>query len=251
MISKNGNRLFCIACRQTCNMSSTRARSWLGSICIPCTESDVGRCVLVPPWNDTYLGKTLLHSSHRLLSINGVVFCSTCGFYGAVKSKYLGRPCRGSPTTTSKKVIDALMVGDLPPKMRRWPNVAANPDLGMMNVNAFIQQSVRDFRTSQVSHVVVDAQSASSSLVPPVIGVSVSDDTLDNANPVRNESTSLVRTFVANDFDDSQGFSDHSLSDCEPTNVYGRNQGQDALSGEPERGSESFHPETDSSRNHF
>ena len=86
------------------------------------------------------------------------------------------------------------MVGDLPPKMRRWPNVAANPDLGMMNVNAFIQQSVRDFRTSQVS----------TSLVPPVIGVSVSDDTLDNANPLRNESTSLARTFVANDFDDSK-----------------------------------------------
>ena len=111
----------CIACLQSVGRRAKNVKDWLKTRCIPSYESDRYKPVPVPPWQAVRIGQTLVHSSHNLFSYRGVICCYDCGFYGSLKTSFLGSPCEGHCTTSSKRARDALLSMNLPPSMKAWP----------------------------------------------------------------------------------------------------------------------------------
>lgn len=116
----------CVACLHSMSKKSRKLKEWLKGPCCPMPICDVQDPVAIPPWQNILINNVLVHSSHNLFSFRGVVCCYQCGSYGSQKAKYLGDPCSGHCTPTTKVAKDRLLSRQLPPKMARWPRVGVH-----------------------------------------------------------------------------------------------------------------------------
>jgi len=116
-------RYVCMDCHASVGKSSVNIINWLKSPCHAAPFDDSLVPARVPGWYRIQRGNNMPHSSHDLMSMRGVLFCMSCGFYGAKKFVRLSRLCDGHCSTSSELARDKLMSGKLPANLRSWPRL--------------------------------------------------------------------------------------------------------------------------------
>ena len=91
----------CRMCGGSVSSSARSCRDWLSSKCVVLPYDDRIRHVPSPPWYTIHVGTTTVHHTHVAHCVKGIVFCITCGHFGARKLVKLARPCTGHTTAAS------------------------------------------------------------------------------------------------------------------------------------------------------
>jgi len=124
-----GNTLFCTVCKSRLSHNSPTLRAFLGKECeVPRAIHTVSHHGDRPyPINTTIqIASTSTHSSHKLYSYRGVVFCNVCGCVAQARLRGLAKMCRGTSNVTGQRVKDRLAHGLLPYGMLQWPDESFN-----------------------------------------------------------------------------------------------------------------------------
>ena len=72
------------------------------------------------------LGGAILHRSHRLHHHRGVIWCQSCGCYGAEVLKNLSKPCAITPGRAGRWALSRLQAGNPPRSGMQWPLAAGS-----------------------------------------------------------------------------------------------------------------------------
>lgn len=72
------------------------------------------------PHDQIHMGNKDTHTSHKLYTLKGLVFCRKCGGGSVSRLHKLGHPCL-PPTESGKLALAALLAGKLPPGVHKWP----------------------------------------------------------------------------------------------------------------------------------
>ena len=119
-------RVSCPSCLKSSTFAD--ALGWVATQCEPAGQPETGRRVRALPagFVGTVRG-AMLHPSHSLSTIRGVLFCTRCGYYttrgtGSKSSpRNLAVPCTGVATSVGKTHLNRL-ARDLPPRAgMQWP----------------------------------------------------------------------------------------------------------------------------------
>ena len=75
------------------------------------------------------VGCRLLHDTHVLWHFRGILFCSFCGSHATTAPRRLVDPCRLVASALGKRVVRAIMEGNLPTDVDKWPDALPNDRL--------------------------------------------------------------------------------------------------------------------------
>jgi hypothetical protein len=154
----------CLDCSGAVSKTSTNVKNWLKAKCSALPYDDRQGLVPIPKWHLIQIGNTVPHSTHDLHTHRGIVICKVCGAIGVKKCKLLVGPCRLHCTVATRKSLDNLMTGVLPPSVKTWPR---RPNLG-------------------VWHAPVLPSCLPCSIVPlPVAQIDTNDEVLESSMRVR------------------------------------------------------------------
>lgn len=112
-------RVCCARCRNNFSTSThTVVKEWLSSTC-SAIGSDKDRTI--PHFDTRHIGNACVHSSHKVHTFRGLIFCAKCGSLscGEILAK-LAKPCM-PPTSYGKRNLICIYDNKLPPSLREWP----------------------------------------------------------------------------------------------------------------------------------
>ena len=121
-------------------------KAWMSTSCPSPLTQVLGADTLTRPrplssTSPTWLGGFVLHTSHRLYSFRGLVFCNVCGFFASKFPKKLKLPCDQDlpqcPTPQGACNLDRIWKGLLPFGAPGWPAdkpLSSSLDLGTLPV---------------------------------------------------------------------------------------------------------------------
>ena len=73
------------------------------------------------------IGRSALHSTHRLAHQRGVFFCIKCGAYATVRPKGLKKDCKLKAKGTRRSNLKRLVSGLRPHSLAAWPRTFVPP----------------------------------------------------------------------------------------------------------------------------
>ena len=73
------------------------------------------------PYDQVHLGNKDTHSTHKLYTLRGLMYCKKCGARSATRLNKLSRVCE-PPSDAGVAALAALSQGKLPPNMNAWPS---------------------------------------------------------------------------------------------------------------------------------
>ena len=113
-VTFDAKEVHCMACKSSKSMSDPNLRRWLCAPCVPMQQDDLHMPARLHPINMYTVGKVPAHCSHTLFTLQGVMFCNSCGFYGSGHIRNLADKCTQSHTSHGRKALVAFWKGKLP-----------------------------------------------------------------------------------------------------------------------------------------
>ena len=119
--------LQCCMCLQRAPVDLRSRKLWL---CTPCRpDRELFRTLYcasirptpIPVGKEVVVGRTKLHSDHRIVVYRGLYYCLHCGCTASSKPQRLSSPCTERGENAVKRVL-ALKRGKLPSGYPAWPN---------------------------------------------------------------------------------------------------------------------------------
>ena len=116
-VVKDGERYTCVTCTNSFLKTDTLIQSWLQTSCRLLPISNRPTSIE----NDSlHIGNLSIHSSHRLATHRGLIYCNSCGSRAGACLKNLARSC--NPRTVYGKLsLKAIRNDCLPPNLDSWP----------------------------------------------------------------------------------------------------------------------------------
>ena len=129
-----GNSASCAVC-YTGAVGTSLVKLWLGTPCglSPLIDSRASRHKpqRLSTRREVWVGGALLHPSHTLFSLRGLVYCSVCGFVAGHKARKLREICGAGlatcPTPRGRDNLQRLLGGLLPRSTPVWPMDFVHP----------------------------------------------------------------------------------------------------------------------------
>ena len=104
----------CLDCACVVSRTSCNVRNWLRSKCCALLYNNEASLVPVPHWHVVQVRNTIVHSSHTILSLKGIVICNKCGVFGKVKCHKLAAVCIPGLTVAGARALDRMRAGLVP-----------------------------------------------------------------------------------------------------------------------------------------
>ena len=113
----------CVQCRGSMSDTNPLFRDWICEPCLPSAKEDKLRpSKIIYP---VQVGSSVTHSSHKLFSLKGLIYCNKCGYLASQKLHNLALPCPIEAGDALGKYghrnLQALRNGKLPPGQHSWP----------------------------------------------------------------------------------------------------------------------------------
>lgn len=116
-VTKIGGRYTCINCKNSFLQTDTSLQEWLQTSCsiLPTTNRPTSID------NDAlHIGNLSIHSSHKLATHRGLVYCKRCGSRVGTCLQNLAKVC-APPGSYGKLSLKAINDDNLPPNLDSWP----------------------------------------------------------------------------------------------------------------------------------
>jgi hypothetical protein len=115
--------LRCVDCSGVVSKASLNVRNWLKAKCLATPYDDTKTLVPIPSWHTIQLGKSIVHSSHRMFAFKGVFICEACGAFGGQKCVKLATFCSLHATVAGQRAFDRMREGNTPSSLMVWPRL--------------------------------------------------------------------------------------------------------------------------------
>ena len=118
------SRIRCVNCLSNFSLTDSACRHWLTTSCLPENSAAPPPHLLhipIPINQPIHLGNQLSHSTHKMNSFRGLIYCSKCGARaGPNQIRYLARQCE-PPSIAGQRTLNAIENGVLPQGYTEWP----------------------------------------------------------------------------------------------------------------------------------